>query len=182
MSGNTALLVVDVQVAPFVRKQYDGKELLNSEQLIVNIINLIEKARASNTTIIYMQYTESGDTFMGRGSPLWDIHPDIKPNADDIVIIKYHSDSFYNTTLHEQLIDLNVNNLVIVGIQTEFCIDTTCRAAFSLGYKSILVRDGHSTFDTDIVSASQIIEHHNGLLGSQFAELKDADEVQFVNN
>ncbi|MEK1832395.1 hypothetical protein AAAC51_36335 [Priestia megaterium] len=51
-------------------------------------------------------------------------------------------------------------------MQTEFCLDTTCRRAYSLGYKeNILVKDAHSTFDTAVLSASKIVEHHNNMLG-----------------
>jgi nicotinamidase-related amidase len=74
---------------------------------------------------------------------------------------------------------MGIKNLVIVGVQTEFCVDTTCRTAFSLGYKNILVSDGHSTFDSPILTAAQIIEHHNGIIGGLFAELKKTEEVEF---
>lgn len=93
--------------------------------------------------------------------------------------MKYHADSFHETDLQEHLKAMHVKKLVIVGIQTEFCVDTTCRRAFSLGYETILVADGHSTFDSDLLTASQIIAHHNMVLGSQFAELKQAADVEF---
>ncbi|MBI6872694.1 cysteine hydrolase family protein [Clostridium aciditolerans] len=181
MSKDTALLIVDVQVVHFVREKYDGKKLFNSEQLLNNINTLIEKARNSDTPIIYVQYTEGDDSFIAKGTPLWEIHPQIKPKEDDMIILKYHADPFYNTSLHEKLKALGVNKLVITGVQTEFCVDTTCRCAFSLGYKNVLVSDGHSTYDSDILSASQIIEHHNRIIGGQvsFAELKETEKVEF---
>lgn len=57
-NGQTALLIVDVQNAPFMRKQYDGKELLNGEILLATIGSLIGKARASRSPVVYVQYTE----------------------------------------------------------------------------------------------------------------------------
>jgi nicotinamidase-related amidase len=179
MSKQTVLIIVDVQVAPFIWHQYGGNKLYNSEQLINNIKNLIEKARATSTPIVYVQYTEGDDSFRGKGQPLWEIHPDIKPQEGDIIVLKYHADPFYGTTLNEQLRSIGIESLVIVGVQTEFCVDTTCRTAFSLGYKNTLVSDGHSTFDSPILTAPQIIEHHNGVIGGLFAELKTAEEVEF---
>lgn len=179
MSSNTALLIVDVQVAPFIWHQYGGPELFNSEQLVQNLCSLIEKARVSNTPVIYVQYTEADGTPRGIGQPLWEVHPQIKPQEGDITVNKYHADPFYGTTLHEQLKAMNISNLVITGVQTEFCVDTTCRTAFSLGYKNILVSDGHSTFDNGTLTALQIITHHNSIIGGLFAELKKADEVVF---
>lgn len=73
----------------------------------------------------------------------------------------------------------HVRKLVITGLQTAYCVDTTCRRAYSLGYETVLVSDGHSTLDSDILKASQIIAHHNEVLGSQFATVLSASEVTF---
>ena len=47
---------------------------------------------------------------------------------------------------------------------TEYCIDTTVRRAFSLGYDVTLVADGHLTVDSGVLTFDQIISHHNSLL------------------
>ena len=47
-----------------------------------------------------------------------------------------------------------------------------------MGFKVILVSDGHSTLDSDILQAEQIIAHHNSVLGSQFVELKPTNEIR----
>jgi nicotinamidase-related amidase len=185
MSNNTALLIIDVQMALFLRGKYDGKKIFQAEQLLQNIRTLIQKACSSNTPIFYVQHTDN--RYLRQGSSFWEIHPQIKPEANDTVILKYHVDSFNNTNLHEQLKSLDIQRLVICGLQTELCVDTACRAAFSLGYKqNIFVSDGHSTFDSNILSAAQIIEHHNGIIGGQapnnelrFADLKKTEEVEF---
>jgi len=180
MGNNSALMVIDVQVAPFERKKYEPVELYNSEQVLANIAALISKARAAGTAVVYTQYTEGDDSVVwAKGSPFWEVHPMIKPQEGDIVIHKYHADPFYKTSLHDRLKALGIENLIITGLTTEFCVDTTCRTAFSLGYKNTFVTDGHSTFDSKLLSAAQIIEHHNGIIGSLFAQLKRAEEVEF---
>jgi nicotinamidase-related amidase len=73
----------------------------------------------------------------------------------------------------------DVGKLVVVGLQTEYCVDTTCRRAYGLGYEVILVRDAHSTWDMGGMSASQIIDHHNNVLGGWFVTLKDEKDVSF---
>jgi nicotinamidase-related amidase len=183
MDENTALLIIDVQVLLFEREKYDGKPIFKAEQLLQNIGALIRKARALQKPVVYVQHTDNN--YLKQGTPLWEIHPRIKPEENDLTIIKHFPDAFLNTVLDEKLQSLGINNLVIVGLQTEFCVDTTCRRAFSLGYQNILVSDGHSTFDSECLSAAQIIEHHNQILGNpetpalRFAELKKADEVEF---
>jgi len=175
----TALLIIDVQHGIFMRKNYDGMAVYNEEVLIANLQKLIITAKETNAPIIYIQHMYENFPIMEKGQPMWEVHPDIKPTQNDIVIEKYHADAFFESTLNDTLQNLNVTKLVIAGLQTAYCIDTTCRRAYSLGYKNILVRDGHSSLDSDILSAEKIIAHHNEVLGSQFAELVDADEIIF---
>jgi nicotinamidase-related amidase len=73
----------------------------------------------------------------------------------------------------------SIGKVVVVGIQTEFCVDTTCRRGYSLGLEVTLAEDGHSTWDTNHLSAQQIIAHHNSVLGGWFAEVKPASVIQF---
>ena len=74
---------------------------------------------------------------------------------------KSASDAFLDTDLAEVLAAAAIKRLVVVGMQSEFCIDATVRAAASRGFDVFLVEDGQTTGDTDILSASQIIAHHN---------------------
>jgi nicotinamidase-related amidase len=177
--SNKALLIVDVQVMPFIWKDYGGKAIYQEAQLLGNISKLIDKARAASIPVIYVQYTEGEDSQRAQGKPLWEVHPQISPQPEDLRVVKYSADPFYQTKLHEQLKAIGVDSLVITGVQTEYCVDTTCRTAFSLGYKNVLVSDGHSTYDSSLLTAEQIIRHHNYIIGNLFAELKTAGEVEF---
>ncbi len=177
--GNTALLVIDVQLGIFMRKHHDGMAIYQEEALIKNIQTLIHKAKAAHSPVIFIQHMYTDFPLMEKGQPLWEVHPDIKPEQDDIVIEKYHADAFYESALEDTLKNHAITNLVITGIQTAYCVDTTCRRAHSLGYKNILVSDGHSTLDSDILSAEQIIAHHNSVLGSQFADLAATADIVF---
>jgi hypothetical protein len=65
--------------------------------------------------------------------------------------------------LAESLRTDGIGQLIIAGGMTEYCVDTTCRRAVTLGYDVTLVADAHLTRDT-ILTAAQIIAHHNLLL------------------
>jgi nicotinamidase-related amidase len=97
----------------------------------------------------------------------------------DVVVQKQTPDAFHETNLHRELESKGIKKLVIAGLQTEYCIDTTCRRAFSLGYDVILVKDAHSTWDSPRFTAKQIIEHHNHVLGGLFVTLKNEREIEF---
>lgn len=172
-----ALIIIDMQVMPFIWKNYGGKTFFQEDVLVANTKHLIEKARQANAPIFYVLYTETGESPRAEGQPLWQILPEIVPQAQDHRIIKYHADSFLKTDLCSMLQGMNINDVVICGVQTEFCVDTTCKSAFSHGLRVELAMDGHSTFDSEILSAEQIIAHHNGIL-AQFAQIKPAIEIE----
>jgi nicotinamidase-related amidase len=177
MKTQTALLIIDVQTAMFT---YETAKLFNEQQVLDNLIQLIEKARSSQTPVIFIQHTSFNPTDeFYKGSPTWGIYSKIAPQADELVIEKTTWDAFYQTRLEDELQKLNIRALVIAGMQTEFCLDTTCRSAFSKGYANVLVEDAHSTFDGKVLTADKIIQHHNQILGGRFAELKKTNEFEF---
>jgi nicotinamidase-related amidase len=57
-----------------------------------------------------------------------------------------------------------VSELIICGMHTEFCVDTTSRRALALGYPVILIEDGHTSAGNAVLSAAQVIAHHNATL------------------
>jgi nicotinamidase-related amidase len=71
-----------------------------------------------------------------KNQPLWQVHPQIAPKEKDRIIVKYHADSFFETDLHALLQKDGITDIIVCGVQTEFCVDTTIRSAFSHGYHS----------------------------------------------
>lgn len=177
MTGNTALLIIDVQLGMFTEVDgppHDGALLLE------NVKHLLAKARAERVPVIYVQHCDGGEHEPLHPSRAgWQIHPEIAPQAGEAVVVKTTPDSFYKTTLQAELERQGIERLVVAGLQTEYCVDTTCRRAFSQGYDLTLVKDGHSTWATRNLTAPQVIAHHNTTLGNQFVELKSTAEVEF---
>jgi nicotinamidase-related amidase len=68
-----------------------------------------------------------------------------RPREGDVLLAKRNADSFIGTDLDKRLRELGVGHVIVTGLATEFCIDSTCRAALSRGYDLTLVEDGHST-------------------------------------
>ena len=175
MTMNVALLIIDVQMCNFDESSpvYGGSDLLSK------ISTLLVQARAARVPIIYIQHCGSEGSIDQPGTPGWKIHPAIAPLDSDIVVQIRHPDAFQDTCLQRELESRGIKELIITGIQTEYCVDTTSRRAYSLGYNVTLIKDAHSTWDTDLISASQIIAHHNEVLGGWFAKLRKANEVKF---
>lgn len=112
-----------------------------------------------------------------KGKPLWQVHPKIAPQEGDREIIKYYADSFFKTELHALLQEDGVDTIIVCGIQTEFCVDTTIKSAYSHGYHVILASDCHSTYDSELLQAQTIIAHHNIIL-TQFADIVSSIEIE----
>lgn len=176
VSSITALLVIDVQNFFFHEKHpiYHGEEVLDK------IKSLILKARTSGIPVIYMQHL-FGDKIGIQidGTPLGAIHQAITPNQDDVVICKTTPDSFLGTNLDEMLKEKDIKKLIVAGFQTDFCIDTTCRRAFSLGYDVVLAGDAHSTFDSPFLSAEQIRQQLTYVYSYWFAKVIPSDNISF---
>src|SRR5262245_21985248 len=153
---DTALLVIDMQIG-LVDIGYQAKEVLTC------IKDLVRRAREGGAPVIHVQHHHASYPPLMAGTPTWKIHPDVAPVAGEIVIGKTASDSFHGTRLDEELQGLGVRRLVVTGMQTEFCVDTTCRRAISLGFDVTLVADGHTTCD-GLLPAADIIRHHNAVL------------------
>ncbi len=66
---------------------------------------------------------------------------------------KTRPNCFFQTDLEQRLKSLNIQELIVCGLKTEFCIDSTCRAAKDLGFKVQLISDAHSTVDSAVLNA-----------------------------
>ncbi len=89
-------------------------------------------------------------------------------SAARLMLAKRNADSFIGTDLDKRLRDLGVSRVVVTGLATEFCVDSTCRAALSRGYDLTLVEDGHSTPTPppdSRLSAEAIVARYNQVLG-----------------
>ena len=173
--ADTALLIIDMQIGIFS----ESNPIYNGNKLLAKAKSLIAKGRAAQIPIFYVQNNGGKGDPDEYGTPGWKIHPFITPVEGDVIVQKQTPDAFHRTNLHLELESRGIRKLIIAGLQTEYCVDTTCRRAFSLGYNVILVKDAHSTWDSSLLSAQQIIDHHNHVLGSSFVDLRREEEIRF---
>ncbi len=171
-----ALLIIDMQVGLFHGPDtpYEGA------QILANINLLIAKAHKAGAPVFAVQHTGPAGSPIEPGSPLTRLIPELNiDESRDTVFAKTRPNCFVGTPLADALREAHIEGLVIVGMKTEFCVDTTCRAAADLGFNPELITDAHTTMDTPVLSAQAIIAHHNRTLNGPFATLISTEECVF---
>lgn len=157
----SALLIIDVQQA-----LCSGEHEAFEAQRVIARINMVSRRfRAAGAPVVVIQHEAPHSPF-AHASPGWQLATGLELAADDVRVRKTTPDSFHRTELLAALHKRGVTNLVICGLQSEFCVDTTTRRALALGFPVQLVADGHSTCDNGVLSAAQISAHHNHTLAN----------------
>jgi len=168
-----ALLVIDVQKGVYA---WQDREVHEGRALVANINGLIAAARAAGSPVFFVQHE---DEEIVAGSPAWGFVAGLDVRRDSGRFVrKTHGSAFHDTGLAETLAQLGVGEIVVCGLQTEFCVDSTVRQAVTLDLGVTLVADAHSTFDTETLTAPQIIAHHNATLAS-YVRVDRSDAIDF---
>lgn len=160
---NQTLLIIDAQ-QELMDGNHEESAVLNKEQLITNINLVIEKAKQDNVPVVFIRDLDVAE---GKGKG-FQVHDKIIVPSDIKVFDKSATNSFYGTGLLNHLKDQNIEHVVIMGCKTQHCIDSAVRTATISGFDVTLVGDGHSTTDSDTLSAEQIIKHHNETLHGHY--------------
>ncbi len=175
MRDRTALLVVDVQLGAF-----DGElcpAISGSDQLLANVAHLIEAARTSNIDVVFIQHCAPAGEVFEEGTARWQIHPDIGPIKGESIVAKHESSAFYKTNLHDILQSLDIDSLVVCGLQSEHCVSNTALSALGLGYAVIIAQDAHSTWPDGGLTTEQLVERQNTLLSQKGAVTTSTSEL-----
>jgi nicotinamidase-related amidase len=175
----TALLIIDVQVGII-----DYFQAYNKDRVLANIDDLLAKARAARIPVVYMRHDGGKGDLLEAHTDGWAIHQRVAPVDGEPIVEKRSCSSFYETPLRAMLDENGISHLVVAGCQTEYCIDTACRHATTLGFDVTLAGDAHTTIDNDLLKAEQIIAHHNFALngfssGKHTVTVKPAGEITF---
>ena len=157
----SALLIIDVQHALCW-----GDDAAFDIASIIDRINTVSaQARAVGAPVILIQHEEA-DGPLQPGADGWQLDARLTVGPSDLRVRKTTCESFYQTDLQDLLKARGVARLVICGLQSEFCVDSTVRASLARGYPVTLVSDGHSTVDNGVLTAAQISVHHTTTLAN----------------
>jgi nicotinamidase-related amidase len=152
-----ALLIIDMQNTSFTPKT----PRLDAEGVIKRINKLSHKFRLAGDKVIFIQHDGTKEGFCKPNTVEWEILSSLDIKSDDLIISKTANDSFYKTTLKEDLMNLGINEIIITGCATDFCVDSTIKSALVNDFNIIVIKDGHTTADRPNLDAKQVINHYN---------------------
>ena len=165
-----ALILVDIQKG-FDNIEYWGGQR-NNPDAEENASELLRFWRKHHLPIFHIKHCSSNpDSLLNEANEGNDFKDLIKPISSEPIIKKNVNSAFIGTDLKEQLDNLKITKLVIVGLTTDHCISTTTRMAGNLGFDTFLVSDATATFNK------------KGLEGQNFpAELIHATALASLSN
>ena len=170
-----AVVVVDLQLG-----MMDGAVIPpfhDHEGMIARTRDVLAWARDKGLPVIFIQHNGEAEDVLAPGKPGWAIHPAIAPLAGEPVLNKTVGDAFAETDLAARLEALGTRQVILLGAQTDQCVNATFHGAAARGLEITVVGDTHSTWDWDGETAEQIIDRYNGLFRATGASVVKAAEL-----
>lgn len=128
--------------------------------------------------MVYVQHDEKPGTDGEPGSKGWEIHAAVLPAPGEKIVRKCFNSAFRETDFQAYLDERGISTLIVVGIQTEYCVDTTVRVAFENGFAVIVPEMTNTTYDNGELTAGQIYDFHNRrIFDGRFAALRSMTET-----
>ena len=182
----SALLVVDVQ-NDFVSSKGSaakrGEDVGAAQAMVPKLIRLIEEAGRVGLTVVYVRTTHSEWT----DTPSWiyckshqsaldtcregtwgtEFYQGISPLPSERVVIKHRYSAFINTELNTVLKAKGVESVLVTGVATNVCVETTARDAYMYDYYVTMVEDGAAAYDPKLhESTLENMRRHFGLVAT----------------
>ena len=179
-SDTSALLVIDMQKGFFERGPF---ELLGASKIIPGVKRLISRCRSVGTKIVFTRvyhddmrkgiypllfpsHFRKGKPRLNRSASIFQIIDELKPEPNDIIIDKSRYSAFFKTKLESILHKSSIDTLLIVGVATNVCCESTVRDAFFRNFRVIVLSDLNATYSRQAHNASlENIRNCFGIVG-----------------
>lgn len=165
------LLVIDMQ------KGLVDEDLYAFDTFIDRTVRLVDTARKNSIEVIFVQHDAGLDSGMSIGDENFEIIDQIAPKEGEKVFIKTINSCFGNNEFKEYLENLDDKRLMIVGLQTNYCIDCTVKSAFERGFEVIIPEGTNSTFDNDYMTGETTVHYYNEDVWEELVEAVTFEEA-----
>jgi nicotinamidase-related amidase len=181
-NNKTALVIIDIQ-----NDYFPGgtMELVSADEAASKAANILSYFRREEMPVIHVQHIalQEGATFFLPNTKGAEIHKNVTPLKTEKVITKNFPNSFRDTELLDYLKENNISKLILCGMMTDVCVDSTTRAAMDFGFENTIITDAVTTrnreFNGKVIPAEQVTESYlSGLnaLGGLYAKLESSEK------
>lgn len=147
------LLVVDTQ------EMIVTQELYQYEQFVSNVKLLLRSARNNHIEVIYVRHDDGYE--LTKGIIGFDIFPEFAPMPGERIFDKHVNSAFKETGLVEYLVAKKEKQVMLIGLQTDYCIDATIKCGFEHGFEMIVPAYGNTTVDNEFMTSEQSYVYYN---------------------
>lgn len=167
-----AMIIIDMQEALVAEHPY------HEEEVISNIQRLSAQCRKSGVPVIYVRHDGGIGDELEYGTEGWQICKAIAPLENETIIDKKRNSAFRDTGLHRHLQNIHAENIIMCGMQTEYCFDVSCKVAFEYHYNVTVPRDTTTTFDNEFSTAEKLVRYYEDKIwNNRYARVTAVDEI-----
>ena len=165
------LLAIDMQ------KALVDDELYAFDTFMDRTVRLIGAARERGVEVIYAQHDAGPGSGLSAGDEGFEIADEVRPVPGEKVFVKTINSCFGNADFRAYMEQQEDKRLMIVGLQTNYCIDATVKSAFERGYEVIIPEGTNSTFDNDYMTGETAVKYYNEDVWDNVADVVPFDEA-----
>ena len=165
------LLVIDMQ------KGIVDEDLYAYDTFMDRTVRLIDAARKNNVEVVFVQHDAGKGSGLSVGDEAFEIIDRIKPTQSEKVYVKTINSCFGNKDFKQYMKSREDKRLMIVGLQTNYCIDATVKSAFERGYEVIIPEGTNSTFDNDYMTGETAVRYYNEDVWDGLADVVPFEEA-----
>ena len=165
------LLVIDMQ------KALVDDELYAFDTFMDRTVRLIGAARERGIEVIYAQHDAGSGSGLSAGDEGFGIADEVRPAPGEKVFVKTINSCFGNADFRAYMEQQEDKRLMIVGLQTNYCIDATVKSAFERGFEVIIPEGTNSTFDNDYMTGETAVKYYNEDVWDNVADVVTFDEA-----
>ena len=165
------LLVIDMQ-----KGLVDG-DLYAYESFMDRTVRLVRAARKSGVEVVFVQHDAGPGSGLTVGEEDFEIVDEVRPEPGEKVFIKKINSCFGNPEFRQYMEQLEDKRVMIIGLQTNYCIDATVKSAFERGFDVIIPEGTNSTFDNNYMTGETTIRYYNEDVWEELVEAVTFEEA-----
>ncbi len=165
------LLVVDMQRALVCGELYDFEGFLE------RTVRLIGEARKHCVEVVFVRHDAGPGSGMTVGDDGFEFAEQARPEKGEKTFVKTVNSCFGCREFREYMERREDRRLMIVGLQTNYCIDCTVKSAFERGFEVIVPEGTNSTFDNDYMTGETAYRYYNEDVWEELADVVSFDEA-----